>query len=1426
MNRERCQQLFEILLDEIRNTNGIQQFVESYAKEIDIDFIVHFRVFRIRMEEKKTKEYEGLYEELVQIEQILLENFIGKENVAIIKMQDNNPINAYSRAVDNIDLAFNTKNDVLVAHCAITIGNVCATYYYDTKIDEAIKAYQLASEKFFVTGKYDAFAEVQCNLGDIYLGLPADRKKNIEIAIKFYNNALEFINEKESAERYADIQFELGVAYFNLPAENRGDNLLKSIECYKKSLRNNTKEDARTQSNMGCSYIELPDGTIQNNAERALECYNNSLKMFTEKDFPQEYARILINMGSAYRKTENNQENQNKALANYRIASAIAQKNDFRLEYADSQYNIGIYYLELLTCDTEENIRKAIYYLKNTLKHFTKNNYPMDYARTQNRLGFAYFRLSNKDDEEKNFHKGINCFIEAFQIFSKTSFPGNYAKEQYFLGTSFLLSPNKMQIFASLTYNYEINLRKAICCYENALVVYTEKDYPQEYANTQKNMGEAYFLLFRTTGDNINKALECFNNALRIYSKKDYPEKYADTQKNMGETYRVLPHGDIIENFKRSIECHKNALSVHTENDYPREYAMVQLNLGNSYLEFPNKDSSTITHALECYKNALRCFTKENLAGECAKAQMNLGNVYSLLPSGIIEENLKKAVTYYNASLTFYNKTDFPQEHAYTQINLGACYIKQSIMTKNEPSNFEEALFCFYDALEFYTEKEYSRQYATVQTHLGYIYSMLSQKNGENYHEKAIMSYENALKIYTEKDFPWECVKILYNLSRIWITLPLDYKTKSYEILVRAIEILETRIRFVSSFETCHLISEQQADIYYEIVSLCISLDKADEAFRYAEQGKSRTLMEMVHSTQLRFSEKVPKTVRDEFLDIRDKLDYLRNYYQKTEFDNKNDQEILSQADHFEDLLPNANVWQEIDVLQNRYNHLLNKICDADPGFAATEQVQSVSIDEINLLIPQNTVFVECFTGRNGTYIFVLDGRSDARDTVLFLNDLKAQEIERFILRQWYTPYYAREEIRILLKMIYEYLVDIKEGNSDKQVERKKLILESIRIGRKQFSTWYKSLGLNLDFNLKQTENIILFDQLDDLPKMLKSLDTICRSSSLDSGWFNTIENMSSLLVEKLWYAKDVTGKSLSYIVEQCNPKRIVFIPHGGLHLLPLHLMPVQSEKTNEERLFDKYEIAYAPSASMLRFKLNQEKPPVLQKNGTDHFFAVANPDKTLTFADIEVQVIAKHFENSHVLWYENATKENTLSESINANVIHFSCHGSFQVDSPLDSRLILAGGNLTLREIFAKLKIPNANTVVMSACETGMIELERGDEYIGLTSGFMYAGASTIISSLWAVNDLSTSLLIIRWYENVLQKDMGKVAALNEAQKYIRDIRLSELAEYFDDQVFKHPNALEIVNYYKHKANMHPDEKPFDHPYYWGAFTCNGNWE
>ena len=122
----------------------------------------------------------------------------------------------------------------------------------------------------------------------------------------------------------------------------------------------------------------------------------------------------------------------------------------------------------------------------------------------------------------------------------------------------------------------------------------------------------------------------------------------------------------------------------------------------------------------------------------------------------------------------------------------------------------------------------------------------------------------------------------------------------------------------------------------------------------------------------------------------------------------------------------------------------------------------------------------------------------------------------------------------------------------------------------------------------------------------------------------------------------------------------------------------------------------------------------------------------------------------------DNATKDtvtNHLKTSDN-HCYHFSCHGKFNPDNPLESALFLANKNpLNLGEIF-ELNLKKTRLVVLSACETGLIDIySLSDEYIGLSAGFLFAGSPSVVSSLWTVSDLSTSFLMMKFYETLLDK-------------------------------------------------------------------------
>jgi CHAT domain-containing protein len=142
-----------------------------------------------------------------------------------------------------------------------------------------------------------------------------------------------------------------------------------------------------------------------------------------------------------------------------------------------------------------------------------------------------------------------------------------------------------------------------------------------------------------------------------------------------------------------------------------------------------------------------------------------------------------------------------------------------------------------------------------------------------------------------------------------------------------------------------------------------------------------------------------------------------------------------------------------------------------------------------------------------------------------------------------------------------------------------------------------------------------------------------------------------------------------------------------------------------------------------------------------------------------------------------DATREKLAAADLTKYaILHFATHGMLDTKRPENSGLYLSmvnheglaqNGFVGLQDIYS-LRAP-VDLVVLSACRTGLGKDVRGEGLIGLTRGFMYAGASSVVASLWKVDDEATSELIKRFYANMLQEDMTPAAALRAAQNSIR---------------------------------------------------------
>jgi len=282
------------------------------------------------------------------------------------------------------------------------------------------------------------------------------------------------------------------------------------------------------------------------------------------------------------------------------------------------------------------------------------------------------------------------------------------------------------------------------------------------------------------------------------------------------------------------------------------------------------------------------------------------------------------------------------------------------------------------------------------------------------------------------------------------------------------------------------------------------------------------------------------------------------------------------------------------------------------------------------------------------------------------------------------------------------------------------------------------------------------------------------------------------------------------------NVKRIFFIPDDILYFLPFETL--QTERNSKQWLVNNFTVGYAPSLSSLREivkreRQNEKKPnkdllafgdPAYgnnefenSKNDIFQNFYSSSAFKffRLRYSGVEVQKIASLFKKNKEEIYlrEKASEQEIKKLNLdNFKIIHFAAHGLIDSQKPARSAIVLSlnqdsqeDGFVQMREIY-NMRM-NADLVVLSACQTGLGQFIRGEGIEGLSRAFFYAGASSVLMTLWSVNDQASSQLMETFYRH-LRSSTSIMEALQKAK-------------------------LEMIQ-----------SKSFSHPYYWAGFVITGN--
>lgn len=258
--------------------------------------------------------------------------------------------------------------------------------------------------------------------------------------------------------------------------------------------------------------------------------------------------------------------------------------------------------------------------------------------------------------------------------------------------------------------------------------------------------------------------------------------------------------------------------------------------------------------------------------------------------------------------------------------------------------------------------------------------------------------------------------------------------------------------------------------------------------------------------------------------------------------------------------------------------------------------------------------------------------------------------------------------------------------------------------------------------------------------------------------------------------------------------QQLLIVPNGALNFLPFEALLTSQENSCQfstyPYLIHQFEIAYSYSAALYRELLQRE-----QEGGSFIGFAPqfdGNYGFNTLYRNAESIQAAKKYFAGEIFLRDQATIEQFIALAPKNQIIHLATHAKANRQAGDFSFIVFADGNggydsLYTRDVY--LLALDAELVLLSACETAVGQLHQGEGIISLARGFLYAGARSIMTTLWQINDQANYTLTARLYQK-LKKGKRKSEALREAK-------------------------LEQI---KTADNMNA------HPVYWAAFVSVGN--
>ena len=899
-------------------------------------------------------------------------------------------------------------------------------------------------------------------------------------------------------------------------------------------------------------------------------------------------------------------------------------------------------------------------------------------------------------------------------------------------------------------------VQKALDSFDHALSLIRAVGDSRTEAYILNNMGNLYFdqsefrkaldyfnqslAISKAVGDRIAEATT-INNIGGVYNSFGEKAKALESLNQALATYRATGlranEGATLNNIglayfdlgqtQKALDYYNQALPIaRTVGDKAAE-ANTLSNLGNVYRDLGEKQTS-----LDYYNQSLSLYRATRNRVDEAVALNNIGVAYSDLGEK------QKALDYYNQALPLAQAVGNRLSEARTLTNIGNAYL--------DLGEKQKALEIYEKALPLRRAVGDRRGEAITLNNIGLVYDRLGEK------QKALDYYNQALALRRAIGDRNGEAATLYLAAHVEKDLGnLNAARTQIEQCLNIVEELRTNVTS-QELRAAYLSTVQNYYRFYIDLLMGIHKQQASGGFDTAalqasERARARSLLELLTEAHADIRQGIDSKLLER---ERSLLQLLRD---KTERQIRllSGRHTAAQA---------ADSTKELEALKTDYQQVEAQIRATSPRYAALTQPQPLSAEQIQHLLDKNTLLLEYALGEERSYLWAVSQ-----------NAIKSYELPK------------RTEIETAAKRFYASLTtpnqqqrNVNEkrglqidGSDGRQPAGATASLSEILLAPVAAQLGNKRLVIVADGALMY----VPFSALS-LPRVARNRKTIksaagYRPLMVDHEVVN-LPSASTLAILR----QETAGRkmALKTVAVLADP---VFGADDERVTAAENTKPIDNEakRSVAETRFIRASTETSTTGAGLRI---QRLPGTRQEAETIAAFA---PSASMKLLDFYASREAAHSTNLAEYRY-----------------VHFATHGFLNSVSPDLSGIVLSmvdregraqNGFLLADEVF-NLHLP-AEMIVLSACQTGLGKEVKGEGLVGLTRGFMYAGAPRVIVSLWNVSDKATSEMMVRLYRGVLKEHLSPAAALRVSQ----------------------------VEMWR--------QKRWRRPYYWASFVLQGEW-